>query len=75
MAGRYQGPTRGPLLDFEDEEDTQTVEDGDDRAIALALSLCTPGETVVVHEDDCSVEDNGEGCDCVCVTLVAGAQA
>lgn len=72
VSGRIQRPTRGPL--FKDEEEEITVET-EDEGIALALSMCEPGQCVVLHEEHCSVEDDGTGCDCDCTTLVAGAKA
>jgi hypothetical protein len=49
-----------------------------DEAIAEAMrQLCAEGEggEVVVHEADCAVDDDAEGCDCEPMVLVLGAEA
>jgi hypothetical protein len=52
-----------------------------DREIALALARSEPGDRVTVHSSACAIwgaiDDEGErvACDCVVVTLVAGARA
>jgi hypothetical protein len=59
----------------EDVIEEEIVIQDEDTGIALALSMCEPGEAVTIHEGHCKVRDDGRGCNCDCITLVAGAQA
>jgi hypothetical protein len=73
VAGFVQLPAKAKVLELTKTE-VITVE-SDDEGIALALSMCEPGESVILHEGGCNVESNGDGCDCQCTTLTPGAKA
>lgn len=46
-----------------------------DEAIVAALAEVDDGGFVDVHEDDCQINDEGDGCTCEPLHLVKGATA
>jgi len=61
------GETKSALVLLEDLSE--------DEAIAAILATVPPGTPVTIHEEDCSMGDDPDECDCDSVTLVTGAAA
>lgn len=79
MAGYEQGPTRKPsVLQGDDQaSDVETIEVdmSDDEGIALALSMCAPGESISIHTRECACAVEPYKCTCTPTYLTAGARA